>query len=616
VAGLDRRAVGYLPTAALTLVPFRGATLACAAACGLATATPVIPDARMIAARTNGVAPLSVFFDAAETTSAVTAIPFHELDYRWDFGDPGSGAWPTDGRSRNCASGPVAAHVFEAPGTYTVTLIVGDLLGEQATQTLVITAEDADAVFAGTNTVCVSQQADFVGAPAGARQIVTNQFAALAAFFAPRMRLLLRRGETWTNAATVRLNAAGPGILGAFGPGAAPVLAVTNASSMLTLSSSSPRLDDWRIMDIAFDGNLVGAWGLIANGVVTRLLLLRLSLRDFHGGLVMPTSILNYYGTTAMYDQITLADATFTHCVGGGGGNILYIEAQRLSLQGCVLWDSRNVEHILRTPWLSKAVISHNDMRDQALYKHVVKMHAPGFNAPGLGSNKFTEVVLLSDNIFVGNADWTVAIGPQDSSDERVRDVLVERNYFAGNTNVQVSLLLWACAVTARNNIFNTANGKFHTCISVSRRGNEPAPVDVRLLNNTGYSPDTRDFTFVTIAAVATNTTVRNTLASAPQVKSPVLCAGTGVGLIADHNMLTNMPGFIVADPGVAADFQLMYISPAVNAGAAVAVFDDFAGYPRPVAGAWDVGAYEFVPETALPAALGALAALRRRRCN
>ena len=37
------------------------------------------------------------------------------LEYRWDFGDPASGA-------ANTASGPAAAHAFSAPGLYTVTL--------------------------------------------------------------------------------------------------------------------------------------------------------------------------------------------------------------------------------------------------------------------------------------------------------------------------------------------------------------------------------------------------------------------------------------------------------------------------------------------------------------
>src|SRR5688572_23082825 len=84
----------------------------------------------LVPSRASGVAPLYVFFDATATTAAATSRPFHELEYRWEFGDAASGSWAsTPGMpnlSRNAATGPVAAHVFETPGTYTVNLTVLD----------------------------------------------------------------------------------------------------------------------------------------------------------------------------------------------------------------------------------------------------------------------------------------------------------------------------------------------------------------------------------------------------------------------------------------------------------------------------------------------------------
>jgi titin len=59
------------------------------------------PAVSVVAGRTSGVAPLSVFFDASGTTSGVvTSKPFHEIEYQWNFGDPGGGNWfptPDDG---------------------------------------------------------------------------------------------------------------------------------------------------------------------------------------------------------------------------------------------------------------------------------------------------------------------------------------------------------------------------------------------------------------------------------------------------------------------------------------------------------------------------------------
>lgn len=72
--------------------------------------------------RTSGVAPLSVLFDTSKTTAVNTERPFHELDYFWEFGDPENGTWVVSGLSKNVDKGPLAAHVFEMPGTYTITL--------------------------------------------------------------------------------------------------------------------------------------------------------------------------------------------------------------------------------------------------------------------------------------------------------------------------------------------------------------------------------------------------------------------------------------------------------------------------------------------------------------
>jgi hypothetical protein len=96
------------------------------------------------------VAPLAVFFDATGTTSTGTTRPFHELGYQWNFGDA-LATWDTTGSSKNLATGGVAAHVFEQPGTYTVTLTVTDGVNSQTT-TSTITVQDPNTVFSGANT--------------------------------------------------------------------------------------------------------------------------------------------------------------------------------------------------------------------------------------------------------------------------------------------------------------------------------------------------------------------------------------------------------------------------------------------------------------------------------
>lgn len=133
----------------------------------------------VIASRTSGVAPLSVFFDATGTTDSITKRPFHDLQYTWSFGDSAKGATWAYGanpgkNSRNDSSGPVAAHVFETPGIYTVTTTVTDdgIHFYKLKNPISITVTDPNKVFSGTSTICIAAKKEPVagadGCPTGA----------------------------------------------------------------------------------------------------------------------------------------------------------------------------------------------------------------------------------------------------------------------------------------------------------------------------------------------------------------------------------------------------------------------------------------------------------------
>src|SRR3990170_7114440 len=173
----------------------------------------------LVPARTSGVAPLAVFFDASGTTDpSVTSRPFHDLEYTWSFGDPSSGTWASGAQpgvsSKNSATGPVAAHVFETPGTYTVSLTAFDGTNT-ATTNKTITVQNPDTVFAGTNTVCVGATAlptaGVNGCPAGAIATSTNNFtAAINTYQATNKRILFQRGDTFIASATAPITKIGP----------------------------------------------------------------------------------------------------------------------------------------------------------------------------------------------------------------------------------------------------------------------------------------------------------------------------------------------------------------------------------------------------------------------
>lgn len=99
-------------------------------------------------------------------------------------------------RSKNydTAVAPLGYHVFETPGTYTVTMTVRAGEGLADTTTVEITVTNPDTVYSGTNTICVSAVADYTDAPAGA----TTQTTVPAAADLPNKRILFRRGESFT----------------------------------------------------------------------------------------------------------------------------------------------------------------------------------------------------------------------------------------------------------------------------------------------------------------------------------------------------------------------------------------------------------------------------------
>ncbi|MFB6088116.1 MAG: PKD domain-containing protein, partial [Haloarculaceae archaeon] len=87
------------------------------------TETPAPPTARLSANTTSGAAPLTVAFDASESTDPNGNI----AEYAWQFGDGST------------ARGQRVTHTFERAGTYVVTVTVVDETGRQDTEDVTIT---------------------------------------------------------------------------------------------------------------------------------------------------------------------------------------------------------------------------------------------------------------------------------------------------------------------------------------------------------------------------------------------------------------------------------------------------------------------------------------------
>jgi PKD repeat protein len=546
-------------------------------------------EIRLEPSRTGGVAPLAVFFDATATEAEGVDRPLHELHFGWDFGDAGAPDWSTTGRSANAAVGGVGAHVYETPGEYTVTLTVRDGSGGVETAQVTIEVDDPDEVFTGTGTVCVSTGTDFGGCPDGAEQVTTDDFAAAMSHAGTGIRLLLKRGDVWTTSSVTQIDAPGPAMVGAFGTGDAPLIENTVDDSVFRLSSREPELDDWRFVDLAFDlgdstGASTGNYAYHDGGTIRRLLVLR---NEFFGGfnpIVISESILDYWNGEGYPQEHHDANA-FVGCHGHDNfrRSLGHIGGRRLMILGNLLEDTLD-SHVLRVTFAHGAVISDNDFGAPGdSFRHTVKIHGPLWEADGaVAWHQYTEQVIFSDNVIHGSCSWPLSIGPEnDHSDERVRDVVVERNVLTGDADVQCSIHVAASAVTLRNNIVDLTGQAGSLAVTVHARGIEPPPEDVAIFNNTLYRGDAGDVDL----DVVSGTTVMNNILFASDGSADPGCSGAGCS-----DNVTDDP--LLEDPA-GDDYTLQSGSPALDAGVPVPVLDDFTGNARPQGGAWDAGAHE-----------------------
>lgn len=213
-------------------------------------------------------------------------------------------------------------------------------------------------------------------------------------------------------------------------------------------------------------------------------------------------------------------------------------------------------------------------------------------------------------------APTSVVFGPQNVyNDERVRDVIVERNWFlTGGTN-QFSLYVQGDDVTVRNNIVDMTGGKYQSGFAVGVAGNiSPPPNRASFYNNTFYSAAaSSEFTGVGVGAGATDTTISNNLMSAPFVGAggfkPVTIDGSASAGAAAYpgNSTANIAPSGLFDgafpasaqttsSAVPADFSLKPLqNTARDTGIAVPVWSDFFRTDRPQSGVpgIDMGAVE-----------------------
>jgi hypothetical protein len=407
---------------------------------------------------------------------------------------------------------------------------------------------------------------------------------------------LFKRGDTFNVSAAGNLSAAGPGTVGAFGTGANPIINATSGGFAVAFVSGT----DWRVMDLDIRGNSASnLMGTQADNA-TQATFLRLTI----GGANMAFTTSNF----ATNDQYAVYDTVVTDTNGGvylAGARVMWLFGTRTSIQGNSFDGAGGGSHVIRIPKANKAVISNNYIAHPGAGGELIKMHqANPFSDQATWDGTYTEQVILADNRVQGsaNAPWTFDVQAQNGAyDERIRNIIVERNYLPTTGGSQIAIRLSAYDSTIRNNIINMTGAAYHWGIMVALYGGQPVPNNVSVYNNTFYSADGGG-NFVGAAdhetdgtKQATNSRFYNNLASAPNASGPVVVSVTGGTNLQSNNLLNNIPSslFVSATPSVPADFRLISGSPAIGAGLAVPVWQDFLGSLRD--SLKDIGAFEYI---------------------
>jgi len=579
------------------------------------------------ASRTSGVAPLGVFFDAVDVDGWVSGIvqpadgDYASFHYKWDFGDPGSGTWSAGRRnpdgsypSKNKATGYISAHVFENPGTYTVTLTVLDTNDQTHEYQQEI---DVQAFSGTTYYVSSSEGSDNNDGLSTAAPFAT--FGKAMSMVATNRRILFKRGDVWMISTGTVFPADGPGIIAAYGTGDRPTFMVTTDTIPFHLG----RKQDWRLVDLNIEGAFRYPSRAAITGTEANCLLLRCKVSTMNDGLVT--------GTISSGTFISECEMLDNNAYG------IYLGTQagqmpRVSILGCE-FDTIVTEHLVRT-LTSKMVIGHCNFK--RANKHFIKMHAR--RIPYSSQHN-----IISDNHFgeTGNSSWLVSIGPQHAAaEELVEHVLIERNTWdvghetSGKVHIQSR---GANHVTVRNNQF--IGGAI--CIQASQAVPDFSTwTDWKIYNNSYYRSKNEVARFIHIATDdgVHSWDIKNNAVSMPttsDINTMIIAARSTISISefsCDYNncYLPNKESWfsvggssytlaewqaagrgthsipanpLFVNPGNG-DLRLQTMfdgyfadSPALDAGATgLPTFEDSAGTARPQGAGYDIGAYESMP--------------------
>ena len=571
---------------------------------------------KVTTARNSGISPLLVFFDATGTTdTALTGntTAFQDVTYTWNFGDTGAsgtGTWAYGSNpgknSRNTATGGVAAHLYITEGsdtTYTATVTATDGTNT-ATCQLGVTAYDPAGSngFPGSATTCVYSDGSVgSGCPAGAQTLSTSSFktALGSSHFGNGKQVLFKCGDTFTGESPT-LNAVKWSI-GAYGGCQGtqtnrPLISDTGTGNQISIGANA---GDGRVSDLSFEGNdkaNASVQSASCGPTPYQLTLSNLYTDGDKGS--YSTSCAAQFG---VINSVQSGNASAPAGIGvfiNYGEDVTwtgpYPNTNYTAFMGNSINTLQNIGQTagietVRVSACRLCVFSNSTFENASAVGAVFKMHNGNPNSGPTWSGIYTELIEISDNLFTGTSGaQLVENAPQNSGDdERLRNIVVERNVFAGSsTGEGRQILVSAVNETLRDNVFNGTVAGGGQGAQIAERGIEPVPQGIEFYNNTCYGGGScAAFSGANFAAPGINSFAQNNLL---YNSGAIANSGTGNTVSANTATPSSNPGFI---NGSGTFLVITDFTPSANysGGTSVPVFYDALGIAW--SPTWDLGA-------------------------
>jgi hypothetical protein len=583
-----------LQGASCTSLGFAGGSLACsptcqfnAAACTGEALTPAIS-----ASRTTCTAPCGVAFDTI-TTTGLSGGDYVAANWDWDFSDPGS--------KHPNAIGFAAAHVFDNPGTYVVSVRARDLAGASgwATKTVTVSAPSYTTYYvsaAGND----SNNGLSTTAPL---KTIAHAWSLLG----PNVAIRLRRGDTFAGGSNT-MSLTGPCLLGAYtDPAAASTAAPVWSSSIAAKQYNgifSVQGTDVRVTDLHVVGPGVFAGALISSA--SHALFERVELEQ----LGWTGSDGSQNGENFYVDTASNATFLFDNIVHGFIGYMFYgPSVSRVNINGNNIYDFYGGQHGIRIAGGNLTTIVGNTIlgRDVSSPQSAITVRGDDTNmvVARNSTNRLIEftpqnadsVEHVQHGLCEGNVvnDTRVTGYYNNSIGVTANHIVVRNNVTIGNpVSIAVSGMPqmpanWVDKISIYNNTmyFNPASYPADWAASFASRNQTTGSMSVQ--NNIfALTIPARgsDVKFVISDGKGTFTEDHNLAFDPKWVGS--WSPGTGAGDIVGNAQF-------VATSGTGA-FKLQSTSAARNAGAATGAYEDDAAVTRAKETASDIGAYEYKP--------------------